>query len=205
MWIMVAFLSLPMTKSSKQVSDISWYGMGHSLLLTCSHNLCLVFPYSAYEIMSEQQRRENHMQYGLALCSHSLDNKADNNEVFFAAITQINHGGPSVDIDPKQKNIVASLNLEAGKLSITLSDYTAALALFEHGISFLGDDKWEAQYRLSLDLFDAAAEASCMLNKNADVVSYTEQIITHAASFDDSLNCEYGTYVVFMLYPLCRI
>ena len=176
----------------------------HSL----AHIIFALFPpplYSAYEIMSEQQRRENHMQYGLALCSHSLDNKADNNEVFFAAITQINHGGPSVDIDPKQKNIVASLNLEAGKRSITLSDYTAALALFEHGISFLGDDKWEAQYRLSLDLFDAAAEAACMLNKNADVVSYTEQIITHATSFDDSLNCEYGTYVVFMLHPLCLI
>ena len=145
------------------------------------------------------------MQYGLALCSHSLDNRADNNEVFFAAITQINHGGPSVSIDPKQKNIIASLNLEAGKLSISLSDYTAALALFEHGISFLEDDKWEAQYRLSLDLFDAAAEAACMLNKNADVVSYTEQIITHATSFDDSLNCEHCTYAVFKLYYLCDV
>lgn len=135
------------------------------------------------------------MQYGMALCSYMLVNP-DNNDLFFTSITQINQGGPNIIGDTRQKISIASLNLKAGKLSIILSDYTAALSLFEHGISYLGDDKWTAEYELTLNLFDAAAEAACALNKNAAVASYTEQLVNHSKSFEDSLNCE---------YDLCRM
>jgi len=66
------------------------------------------------------------------------------------------------------------------------------LSLFDHGISYLGDDKWTSNYEVSLDLFDSAAEAACVLNKNAAVTFYTEQLIANAKTFDDSLNCEYS-------------
>jgi len=133
----------------------------------------------------------NHMQYGMAISSYTLDNCPDNNELFFTAITQINHGGPSVISDPSKRILIAKLNLRAGKLSIELSDYASALSLFEHGISYLEDDKWTSEYELTLNLFDAAAEAACLLNKNEAVTSYTEQLVANAKSFDDSLNCEY--------------
>ena len=143
--------------------------------------------------MSGQQRRDNHMHYGTALCSYTLDNCPDNNELFFTAITQINHGGPSVTSDPDQRTTLAKLNLKAGNLSIVFSDYTTALSLFEYGISYLGDDKWSSNYELCLDLFDAAAaEAACVLHKNEAVTSYSEQLVENAKSFDDSLNCEYS-------------
>ena len=144
--------------------------------------------------MPEQQRRKNHMQYGMAICSHTLNNCPDNNELFFTAITQINHGGPSVVSDPSQSTILAKLNLKAGKLSIELSDYASALSLFEHGISYLGDDKWTSEYELTLNLFDAAAEAACVLNKNAEVMLYTEQLTANAKSLEDSLNGEFNVY-----------
>ena len=128
----------------------------------------------------------------MAICSYTLDNCPNNNQLFFTAVTQINHGGPSVVSDSSQRTIIAKLNLKAGKLSIVLSDYATALSLFEHGISYLGDDKWTSEYNISLDLFDAAAEAACVLNKNATVTSYTEQLVDNAKSFDDSLNCEYS-------------
>ena len=132
------------------------------------------------------------MQYGMALCSHTLGNNVDDNELFFTAVNQINNGGPSVVSDLSKRAILAKLNLKAGKLSITLSDYTTALSLFEHGISYLGDDKWTSEYELTLNLFDSGAEAACVLNKNDAVTSYTEQLVAHAKSFDDSLNCEYS-------------
>jgi len=141
--------------------------------------------------MSEQQRRKNHIQYGMILCSNTLNSCPDNNELFFTAITQINHGGPSVVSDPNQRRVLAKWNLKAGKLSIILSDYASALSLFDHGISYLEDDKWTSEYELTLNLFDAAAEAACLLNKNEAVTSYTEQLVANAKSFDDSLNCEY--------------
>ena len=131
------------------------------------------------------------MQYGMAICAYTLGNCPDNNELFFTTITQINHGGPSVISDPTQRSILAKLNLKAGRLSIILADYASALSLFEHGISYLGDDKWSSEYDISLDLFDSAAEAACVLNKSAAVTSYTEELVANAKSFDDILNCEY--------------
>ena len=131
------------------------------------------------------------MHYGTALCLYTLDNCPDNNELFFTAINQINHGGPSVTSDLNQRTTLAKLNLKAGNLSIVFSDYTTALSLFEYGVSYLGDDKWSSNYELCLDLFDAAAEAACVLHKNEAVASYTEQLVANAKSFDDSLNCEY--------------
>ena len=170
--------------------------MSSHLVVICAFslaNLCLssLLFNSAYELMSQQEQRMNHMQYGMAISSYTLVNCPDNNELFFTAITQINHGGPSVISDPSQSTILAKLNLKAGKLSIVLSDYATALSLFEHGISYLGDDKWASEYEISLDLFDSAAEAACVLNRYAAVGSYTEQLIANAKSFDDSLSCEY--------------
>jgi len=148
------------------------------------------FPKSAYELMSKHEQRKNHMQFGMSIL-YTSDTCPDNNELFFTAVTQINHGGPSVISDPNQRTILAKLNLKAGKLSIVLSDYATALSLFEHGISYLGDDKWSSEYDISLDLFDSAAEAACVLNKSAAVTSYTEELVANAKSFDDILNCEY--------------
>ena len=82
------------------------------------------------------------------------------------------------------------LNLKAGKLSIVLSDYTMALKFFEHGISYLGDDRWAAQYELSLGLYDAAAETAGSLANIEAVKSYTDELIENAHSFDDSLHCK---------------
>ena len=135
------------------------------------------------------------MQYGMAISSYTLNNCPDNDELFFTAVTQINLGGPSVQSDnPGQSTILANLNLKAGKLSIVLSDYASALSLFEHGISYLGDDKWTSEYDISLDLFDSAAEAACILGRNAAVTSYTEELVANAKSFDDSLDCEYSCW-----------
>ena len=140
------------------------------------------------------------MQYGLALCSRTLNDSSDDNELVFTAINQINHGGELSD--PRQRNIIARLNLKAGKLSIVLSDYMTALSLFEHGISYLGDDKWASEYDLTLNLFDEAAVAASVLNKNEDVASYTKQMVAHAKSFDDSLNCEYCNFFLFLKFVI---
>ena len=172
-----------------------------SYLPTYSSNPALTLSnHSAYELMSEQQRRKNHMQYGMTLCSQTLNNCSESNELFFTAITQINHGGPSVVSDPNQRRILAKLNLKAGRLSIVLSDYASALSLFKHGISYLEGDHWTGHYQISLDLFDAAAEAACVLNKDSEVTSYTEQLVANAKSFGDSLNCE-----CLLLNPLCDV
>jgi predicted ATPase len=72
---------------------------------------------------------------------------------------QVDCGGKGVLSDPSQTNMIAALNLKAGKRAITYSDFNVAHKLFQHGISFLESDHWQSQYFLSIDLFNSAADA----------------------------------------------
>ena len=63
------------------------------------------------------------MRFGLALCAHTMSSNDENDELFFAAINQINRGGESVVQEGCQKDVLARLNLKAGKRAINLSDY----------------------------------------------------------------------------------
>ena len=76
-------------------------------------------------------------------------------------------------------------------MSIALSDTTTALKFFERGISYLGEDRWTVHYQLSVDLYDATAEAACALEKFQAVKSYTNELVENAHSFDDSLHCKF--------------
>jgi len=42
---------------------------------------------AAKEMMLEQERRQLHMQLGLAICSHTLENEQDD-ELFFMSVNQ---------------------------------------------------------------------------------------------------------------------
>ena len=147
---------------------------------------------TAYELESTEQQRKSHMKYGILLCSNTLDNGAENNSgLFFTSVNQINKGGTDAIHDPNHRSKLALLNLKAGKLSIVLSDYMSALKFFEHGISYLGEDRWTVHYDISVDLYDATVEAAFALEKFQAVKSYTDELVENAHSFDDSLHCEF--------------
>ena len=93
--------------------------------------------------------------------------------------------------DSIQRRKLAELNLRAGRMSIALSDITTAFEFFEYGISYLAEDRWTVNYQLSVDLYDAVAEAACALEKFQAVKSYTDELVENAHSFDDSLNCKF--------------
>jgi len=144
------------------------------------------------------------MKYGLLLCSHilTLDNDAaeNNSGLFFTSVNQINKGNPDAIHSPRYRRKLAELNLRAGKQSIILSDITAALKFFEHGISFLVEGRWTVHYQLSVDLYDAAAEAALVLEKNDAVKLYTDELVDNAVLFDDSLNCKFWMPLGLVLY-----
>ena len=157
---------------------------------------------AAYELKTTEERRESHMKYGLLLCSNTLVNGAENNSsLFFTSVNQINKGGPDAIQDPNQRSKIAVLNLKAGKLSILLSDHTTALKFFEHGISYIREDCWTVHYDISVDLYDAAAEAASALANIEAVKSYTDELIENAHSFDDSLHCK----LLLLIFPYTHL
>jgi hypothetical protein len=145
---------------------------------------------AAFTMMNERDRRNNQMRFGLALCSHALNaDHATDDDIFFKAINLVNMGGRSVIEDPSQLHMVAKLNLKAGRLAINLYDYNTAFKLFEHGISYLVNDHWKTDYKLSLDLHDEAAEAASVTSRGKEVEYYTREVVANATSSDDKLNC----------------
>ncbi|KAL7545068.1 hypothetical protein ACHAWF_008430 [Thalassiosira exigua] len=134
------------------------------------------------------------MRFGLCLCSHVLNENAENDQLFFIAMNQVKHCGPSVINDLGQQNMIAMVNLKAGRRSMALSDFNTSLKMFQHGVSFLAEGHWNKNYALSIDLFNAAAEAACHCNNNTAVTSYSDQMLIHAKSFNDKLNCELIIY-----------
>lgn len=150
---------------------------------------------AVYGLMTDQQRRENHMRFGLALCNLTLNDSAEDEELFFAAVNQINQGGPESVHEHNQKIIIAELNLKAGRRAIDLSDYNTAFKLFQYGISFLGDDRWTMNYQLSIELYDSVSGAAFVLNKLATVKLYSGEVVSHARCFDDKLNCKHMPHI----------
>ena len=141
-------------------------------------------------MMPDQQRRENHTRYGLAMCTQILNNVIEDDSLFFAAVNQIKQGGPVAVHEPSQMIVFAELNLKAGMRSIDLCDYNTAFTLFQYGRTFLGDDNWTLHYQLSLDVHDSLADAALILNKLSVVTSCSDEVALHARCFEDKVRCK---------------
>ena len=122
-----------MTKSSKQVRDYYYALTEYRSISFCLFTYFFALPSlcTVYELKTTEQRRNDHMKYGLILCSRTLNNGAEISNVFFTSVAQLNLAGPDAVPDPSQKIVIAGLNLKAGRLSNTLSDYMAAFTFFK--------------------------------------------------------------------------
>lgn len=71
----------------------------------------------------------------------------------------------------------------AGRRAVKLSLFSSAAQYFDAGVRMLSAEHWEDQYKLSLDLHNAAAEiAVCMgnLNKADKLVRIVTQHVYHS-------------------------
>lgn len=143
--------------------------------------------------MTPTHAKENHIRFGLSVVSRSFDETITNDELFFIAVNQINRGGVDSLVDPRRKIMAAALNLKAGKRSEELSDFSTAYALYNEGISFLDPNEcWTAQYKLSLDLYDAAVQTACTINDAISLRRLSSQVIAKARCGNDKLNSLYA-------------
>ncbi|KAL7543650.1 hypothetical protein ACHAWF_007439, partial [Thalassiosira exigua] len=67
------------------------------------------FQEAAYSIMRPEERPLFHLKYGLALLSADINDLKD--DVLFAAVGQINNGGPAAVEDAQQAVLISNLNL----------------------------------------------------------------------------------------------
>jgi len=140
----------------------------------------------AYKTMAEHRRSEHHTTFGLAIYSQACSDNDD--DLLRISLNQINRAGPGTITDLRQKAMIAALNLKVGNKSAALTDFDSALAYFKHGISFLNEEYWKHQYQLSIDLHNAAADASCALSDTVGVRFYSQSVFSYAVSLEDKLD-----------------
>jgi len=54
-------------------------------------------------MLTDDEKRQQHMEIGLALYIHSMANGNNDDRIFFTAVSQINKGGPESVYDANQK------------------------------------------------------------------------------------------------------
>jgi len=150
---------------------------------------------AAYNMMDVQVRRLTHFNHGMALAPLALAAGEDDegSHLLLTAATQLNLGGPTAVQDMSQIVIVATLNLRAGKKALDMSNFEAAYAYFDYGISFLRKNHchWDEQYGLSLELFVLAAKCALVNGNLTSLNDLSEQVQHKAHSLEDKLNVMY--------------
>jgi predicted ATPase/signal transduction histidine kinase len=104
---------------------------------------------ACYAAIPDDARVVEHLRIGRVLLS--LTSAADVEENIFEIVNQLDRGAAAVD-DLAERDLVAELNLRAGKRAKTSGAYASAQAYFAAGRAVQGDGSWERQYRLTLDL-----------------------------------------------------
>ena len=146
-----------------------------------SHDMLLE---SSYKLILADEKKQLHKNIALCLIQDTI--VTDDAELCTLACDQVN---VCMDVlNPVEKVKFASLNLAAGKHSMRASSYEQARGYFENGISLLDAEHWANQYTFSLELYEMSVKVSFMDGKTDTVLARLNEILSHAASFDDTLN-----------------
>ncbi len=144
---------------------------------------------AAYSLIPENRKTATHLSIGQLLLAKIPTNQQQ--EKIFAIVNQLNLGIKQIDA-PLQKLKLAQLNLRAGRKAKAAVAYSAALEYFQTGIELLRYDCWQDESVLTLELYNAGAEAA-YLNSN---YSLMEQWINEIFSYVPNLLARIPAYEV---------
>ena len=111
---------------------------------------------AAYAMLTEQRKREVHLQIGLQLES-SLSDTAKA-ERLFEIVDHLNIGGDLVLDEAKRKEL-AALNLDAARRAVSATAYSAACDYAVAGLNYVSGDSWQTEYELTRDLHRVQVDA----------------------------------------------
>jgi histidine kinase len=87
----------------------------------------------------------------------------------------------------RERLAIAKLCFRAGERSAHISSFQSAFTYMTRGISLLGTNGWRDEYKLSLDLHNAAAELAYCTGKTEKSLELTNIIAVEAHTFDDAI------------------
>ncbi|MEG4942340.1 AAA family ATPase [Microcoleus sp. F4-D5] len=117
---------------------------------------------AAYFLIPDDKKQATHLQIGQLLLQNSSDIEQD--EKLFEIVRHLNQGKDLIT-QPSERQKLAELNLVTGRKAKTANAYAAATVYLQMAIELLTTDSWQNQYKLTLNIYIATAEAE-YLNLN---------------------------------------
>ena len=132
---------------------------------------------AAYSLIPELQKQSIHLQIGQLLLKNS---SADSEEQIFEVVNHLNQGLALIEFSDRE--LIARLNLQAGKKANASTAYQAAVNYLLISQQLLNSDSWEDQYSLSLDISNQLAFAAYLSGDFERMQQTIEQVIKHSRS-----------------------
>jgi PAS domain S-box-containing protein len=132
---------------------------------------------AAYSLIAEQDKPIVHRQIGQMLLQNTPLDKRE--EKIFDIVNQLNFGCELIS-HQTEKDELAQLNLIAGKKAKASAAYQPAFNYLQTGINLLGENCWLAQYNLSLQLHQEAAELAYILGDFEQMESLAALVLKNA-------------------------
>jgi predicted ATPase/signal transduction histidine kinase/tRNA A-37 threonylcarbamoyl transferase component Bud32 len=139
---------------------------------------------AAYSLIPENQKQSTHLKIGqLLLCNTPREEREA--KVFDI----VNHHNVGVELitNQIQRDELAQLNLIAGRKAKTSTAYADAVKYLTTGIQLLACDCWKSNYKLTLALYETAAEAAYLFGDFEQMEQLAELVQNRAHSLLDQV------------------
>ncbi len=139
---------------------------------------------AAYSLIPDSYKQFTHLKIGQLLLENTPQIQQD--ERIFEIVSQLNWG-ISLITEPNERQELAQLNLNAGRKAKEATAYGAAVHYLNSGIQLLAINSWKLAYKLTLNLYEEAAEAAFLNNEFQQMDSLIEVVLEETTTFLDRI------------------
>lgn len=131
---------------------------------------------AAYSLLSEGERKMAHLKLGRKLMELAHSHES---ELLFEICNHMYEGIELID-DQAERMQVTHCHLLAGQRAMLSTAFDVALRFFRQGIEVLGEDGWETNRQLAVELYTSRAEAEYLCNDFETAEKLFALVMEHA-------------------------
>ncbi|MDA3789057.1 MAG: AAA family ATPase [Desulfobacula sp.] len=140
--------------------------------------------HAVYHLIPGGKRAQEHYEIGEKLY-RSIDSKSKE-RLFMDAASQMNLGRTAIK-DESKKADLAKINLQAAQMAKKTAAYHTALTYVTLGIELLGENAWQQNYDLTLNLYNEAVETSFLCLEFNNIDKLAKKVIQQAHNSLDTM------------------
>jgi len=129
---------------------------------------------AAYALVPINERDRTHLTIGRHLLQ--IQHASDDEQNLYKTVDQLNHGLQLIE-DEKERLQIARLNLQAARDARQASAFETGQDYAKAGIQLVGENSWEQNYRLTLDLHEQAALMAYAVGDVPAMEHHSEQVL----------------------------